>query len=79
MNAMYPNQDQEELQYVLDKPRIAVYKNTERSHPNTVHWFNLKLAQRTGLQFHKTRSHAIVIFNTQLAICIEKVVYMKTG
>ena len=28
VNPMYANQDQEEVQYDLDKPRIAVYKNT---------------------------------------------------
>ena len=41
-------------------------------HQNTVYWCNLKLAQRKGLQFYQTRSNAIVLFNTLLAICIEK-------
>ena len=61
MNPMYANQDLEEVQHDLDKPRIAVY------------------AQRKGLQFYQTRSHAVAPFNTLLAICIEKVVYIKTG
>ena len=41
-NPMYDNQDQEEVQYDLDKTRIAVHKNTWRIHPNTVFWCNLK-------------------------------------
>ena len=45
----------------------------------TFFWCNLKLAQRKGLQFYQTRSHAIAFFNTLPAICIEKVVSMKTG
>ena len=79
VNSMYANHDLEEVQYDLDQPRIAVHKNTWRIHQNTVYWCNLKLAQRKGLQFYQTRSHAIALFNTFLATCIEKVVYMKTG
>ena len=45
---------------------------------NTVYWCNLKLAQKKGLQFHQTRSHAIVLYNTLPAICIEKAACMKT-
>ena len=37
-----------------------------------------KLAQRKGLQFYQTQSHAIVLYNTQPVICIEKAVCMKT-
>ena len=58
-------------------PRITVYKNTWRVHQHTVYWCNL--AQRKGLQFYQTRSHAIALFNTPLAICFEKVVYIKIG
>ena len=63
----------------LDKPRIAVYKNTWRIHPNTVSWCNLKLAQRKGLQFCQTQSNAIALLNTVFAKHIEKVEHMKTG
>ena len=79
VNPMYANQYLEEVQYDLDKPRISVYRNTWQIHQNTVYWCNLKFAQRKGLQFHQTRSHAIALCNKQLATCIEKVVYMKTG
>ena len=47
---------------VVDKPRITVYRNTWRVHQNTVYWGTLKLAQRKGLQFYQTRSHAIALF-----------------
>ena len=79
VNPMYANQDLEEVQYDLDKPRFTVNKNTWRNHQNTVFWCNLKLLQRKGLQFYKIRSHAIALFSTLPAICVEKVVYMKTG
>ena len=72
-------EDLEEVQYDLDKPRIAVYKHTWRAHQRTVHWCNLKLAEKEGLQFYQNRSHAIVLFNTLSAICLERVVYMETG
>ena len=42
LNPMYANQDLEEVQYDLDKPRITVYKNTWRVHQKTVYWCNLK-------------------------------------
>ena len=41
-------------------------------------WCNLKLAQERGLQFYQTQSHAIVLYNTLPAVCIEKAVCMKT-
>ena len=39
---------------------------------------NLKLAQEKGLQFYQTRSHAVALYNTLPAACIEKAVCMKT-
>ena len=79
VNPMYANQDQEEVQYDLDKPRIAVYKKHLENSPNNRRWCNLKLSQSKGLQFYQTRFDAIATFNTLLAICIEKRVHMKTG
>ena len=60
----------------LTKRRIAPYKNTWKR--LTVCWCNLKLAQEKGLQFHQTRSHAVFLHNTLLAVCIVKAVCMKT-
>ena len=68
----------EEIRCNLDKPRLVPYKNTWMPYQNTVYWCNLKLALKKGLQFYQTRSHAIVLYNTLLAICIEKAVCMKT-
>ena len=79
VNPMYASQDLEEVQYDMDKPRVAVYRNTWRIHQHTAYWCNLKLAQRKELQFYQSRSHAIALFNTLPATCIENVVYMKTG
>ena len=39
---------------------------------------HLELAQERGLQFYQTRSHAVVVYNTLPAACIEKAVCMKT-
>ena len=79
VNPMHAREDLEEVQYDLDQPRFAVYKNTWKIHQNTVYWCNLKLAQRKGLEFYQTRSHAIALFNKLPAICIEKVENVKTG
>ena len=62
----------------LTKPRSMPYKNTWKRFQNTVFWCNLELAQERGLQFYQTRSHAVVLYNTLLAACIEKAVCMKT-
>ena len=72
MNPMYAREDLEGVQHDLDKPRITVYKNTWRVHQNRVYWCNLKLAQRKGLQFYHTRSHAITLYNTPLVIYTAK-------
>ena len=75
---MDDGQSMDEIRYDLDKPRIAPYKNTWRPHQTKVFWCNVKLAQKKGLQFFLARSHAIVLYNTLPAICIEKAVCMKT-
>ena len=72
MNPMYTFQHQEEVQYDLDKPRIAVYKNTWKRHQNSVCWCNLKLAQRKGCSSIKHDLTQSLLFNTLRAICIEK-------
>ena len=72
-------QDLEGVECDLDKPRIAPCKHTWKAHHNTVYWCNFKPAQRRGLQFYQTRSHAITLSSTLPVICLEKVVCMKTG
>ena len=76
---MGARQDHREVEYDMDKLRIAPYKHTWKAHNNAVDWCNFKLAQRKGLQFYQSRSHAITLSSTLPAICIEKVVCMKTG
>ena len=68
VNPMYASQDLEKVQYNLDKPRITVYKITWRIQRNTVFWCNLKIAQRKGLQFYQTQSHAIALFYLRFAL-----------
>ena len=68
----------EETSCDLTNPRIVLCKNTWKPHQNSVCWCNLKIAQEKGLLFYQTRSHAIVLYDTLPAVCIEKVVCMKT-
>ena len=68
-----------ERDYDVTKPRIAVHKNNRKIHQYTVYWCNLRVAQSKGLQFYQTRSNAIIIYNTLLAMCIEKVVVRTSG
>ena len=79
VNLMEDDQGIEETRCNLDEPRIVPKKNTLRPHQNTMYWCHLKLAQKRGLQFNQTRSHAIVLYDTLPAICIKKAVCMKTG
>ena len=67
----------EETSCDLIKPRIAPYKNTWKRLQTTVYWCNSKLDQKRGLTFFQTRSHAIALYNTLAAVCIEEAVSMK--
>ena len=78
VNPMDDDQSMEEIRCDLDKPTIAPYKNTWRPHQKYSVLVQLKLAQKRGLHFYQTRSHAIVVYSTLPAICIEKAVSMKT-
>ena len=78
VNPLEDDNCMEEIPCDLTKPRIVPYKKTWKRLQNTVNWCNLKLAQERGVQFYQTRSHAIVFYNTLPAVCIEKVVCMKT-
>ena len=62
----------------LTKQRIAPYKNTWKRFQTTVFWCKLKFAHEKGPQFYQTRSHAVVLYNTLPAACIEKGACMKT-
>ena len=57
-----------ERNYDVTKHRIAVYKHNWQVHQNTVYWCNLRVAQSKGLQFHQTRSNAIIPYNTSPAV-----------
>ena len=78
VNPTFVDQDKE-VGYDLTNSRVAVYRNHLKNHQITVYWCNLKVAQKKGLQFYRTRSKAIILYNTLPAVCIEKVVYMKSG
>ena len=63
----------------LDKAKdCSIQKYLETSSKNAVYGCNLKLVQGRALLFHQTRSHAVVLHDTRPAVCIEKVVCMKT-
>ena len=68
-----------EKDYEVTKPRNAVYKHKWKIHQNTVYWCHLTVAQSKELQFYHARSNAIILYNTLLAMCIEKVVVRKSG
>ena len=44
---------------------------------NTVFGCNLRVAQGKRLQFYQARSNVIILYDTLLAMCIEKVVVRK--
>ena len=62
----------------LSQARSAPHKNTWKHFQDTVFWCNLKLAQQRGLQFHQTRSNAVILHDTLTAELIEKAICMKT-
>ena len=69
VNPMDDDQSMEEIRCDLDKPTIAPY---------IIPGCLIKTQCIGGLQIYQTRSHAIVLYNTVHAICIEKAVCMKT-
>ena len=61
-------------------PRHAQYLyNAWKRHQDAVYWVDINLAIEKGLQFHQTRSNAVILQETLPAYCIPKVVRMKTG
>ena len=64
----------------LTGPRLAWYKQkTWKIHQDTVYWIDIQLAQRKGLKFSRTKSNAIILYDTLPACCIPKVDVMDSG
>ena len=64
----------------LGAPRLAQSMHKAwKKHQNTVHWVDIRLAQKKGLKFYQSRSNAIILYNTLPAYCILTVVRMETG
>ena len=64
----------------LKAPRLAWYKQkTWKKHQNTLYWVDIRLAQKKGLKFYRTRSNAIILYDTLPACCIPKAIKMETG
>ena len=79
VNPVYTYQHQEEAQYDLDKPRIAVYKNTWKFHQNTVLLVQFEACSEERIAVISNtilRNHS---FQHYLRYVIEKVVNMKAG
>ena len=62
-----------------DEAQICSVQNNWKLHQHTVYWCHLMAAQSEGLQFYQTRSNAIILYNTLPAVCIERVVNIKSG
>ena len=75
VNPMYIDPYREK-DYDVTQPRIAMYKNNRKIHRNTVYWCNLRLLRVKDCSSIK-RDHPL--HNTLPAMCIEKVVVMKSG
>ena len=74
---MNDDQSTEETPRYLTKPRISPYKKLGDLIKNSLLLqFTTRSAEREW-QSYQTRSHAIVLHNTLLSVCIEKAVCMK--
>ena len=77
VNPMHKNhQDPKELD--LTKPRLASYQKKWKVHQDTVYWVDIQLAQRKGLKFYRTRSNAVILYDTLPACRISKAIVMKS-
>ena len=64
----------------MKAPRLAQYMQTAwKKHQNTVHWVDIRLAQKKGLKNYEMRSNAIILHETLPAYCIPKVLRMEIG
>ena len=77
VNPMHKNhKDPKELD--LTKPRLASYKQKWKVHQDTVYRVDIQLAQRKGLKVYRTRSNAVILYDTLPAYCISKAIVMKS-
>ena len=44
-----------------------------------MYWVDIKLAQKKGYMFYRTRSNAIIFYDTLPAYCTPKAIMMKLG
>ena len=69
----------EQKEFDLTKPSIAAHKQKWKVQQDSVYWGDIMLTQRKGLTFYRTRSHAIILNDTLLPFCIERMMSMKTN
>ena len=69
-------EESEEFNNDVSKPRKMHYKGKWKVF-HAVYRITLGRAQKKGLQFWQTRSHAIILFDSVPADCIEKVVHLQ--
>ena len=64
----------------LSVPRHAQYiLKAWKRHQDAVHWVDINLAMRKGVNFSHTPSNAIILQETLPAYCSPKVFRMETG
>ena len=62
----------------LSKARIPPYNNTWKPPQDTVYWCNFMLTREGGLQFYRTRSPAVFLYDTLPAEFTKKATSMRT-
>ena len=73
------NNEPEEEYQDLSKPRKIHCKGKWKIIQVAIYWVSLKKAQDNGLKIWQTRSHAMILYGSVPADCLEKVVRTKTG
>ena len=64
---------EEKFEGGLSKPRKVHFKTKWKLSQKAVYWIPLARAQEKGLQFWRTRSRAIVVYDSLPLDCIERV------
>ena len=65
---------EEEFNDDLTRPRKEHYHSNWKPHQDAVYWIHLANAQERRLRFWQTRSHAVIVYDSVRADCVEKVV-----